>query len=80
MKRQILVRVWQGILTPEQAIKELEELVRAGPKLNKEENVRILKLLLTLEKKQITVNEVEKEIEYEYYRMERRKECLYQIN
>jgi len=39
-----------------------------------------LKLLLTLEKKQITVNEVEKEIEYEYYRMERRKECLCQIN
>jgi len=77
MKRQILVRVWQGILTPEQAIREL---TRGGPKLNKEENVRILKLLLTLEKKQITVNEVEKEIEYEYYRMERRKECLCQIN
>ncbi|MDP3004163.1 MAG: hypothetical protein Q8N43_01500 [Candidatus Azambacteria bacterium] len=65
MKGQILVKVWQGILTPEQAIREL---TRRGPKLNKEEKVRILDLLLSLSLREITTTEVEKEIRYEYDR------------
>lgn len=65
MKGQILVKVWQGILTPEQAIREL---TRGGPKLNKEEKVRVLDLLLSLSLREITTTEVEKEIRYEYGR------------
>lgn len=65
MKGQILVKVWQGILTPEQAIREL---TRGGPKLNKEEKVRVLDLLLSLSLREITTTEVEKEIRYEYDR------------
>jgi len=65
MKGQILVKVWQGILTPGQAIREL---TRGGPKLNKEEKVRVLDLLLSLSLREITTTEVEKEIRYEYGR------------
>jgi hypothetical protein len=65
MKGQILVKVWQGILTPEQAIREL---TRGGPKLNKEEKVRVLDLLLSLSLRENTTTEVEKEIRYEYDR------------
>ncbi len=77
MKRQILVKVWQKILTPEQA---LEELVKAGPKLylNKEE--KILESLLALSKRVITTTEAEEEIEYEQNRTEHKsKRDLCQI-
>jgi len=69
MKRQILVKVWQGVLTPEQALKEF---IRAGPKLNKEEKVRILDLLLTLSEGEITTTEAEEEMRYEYDKTEKR--------
>ncbi len=65
MKGQILVKVWQGILTPEQAIRKL---TRAGPKLNKKEKASILDLLLSLSFREITTTEAEREIKYKYDR------------
>jgi len=65
MKRQILVKVWQKRLTPEQALKEL---TRAGPKLNLDKEEKILELLLALRKKEITTTEAEEEIRYEQNR------------
>lgn len=67
MKRQILVKVWQRKLTPEQALKEL---VRAGPRLDLNKEEEILELLLALSRREITTTEAEEEVEYEQNRVE----------
>jgi len=59
MKRQILVKVWQRKLTPEQA---LGKLVRAGPELNPNKREEILGLLIALSAREITTTEAEEEI------------------
>ncbi len=61
MKRQILVKVWQKKLTPEQALKEL---IRAGPKFSLDKEGEVLGLLLALSKREITTTEAEEEVEY----------------
>ena len=61
MKRQILVKVWQRKLTPEQALNELK---RAGPKLHLNKEKEILGLLEALSKREITTTETEEEVEY----------------
>jgi len=51
--RRILIKVWQGTLTPRRA---LNELVRAGPLLCPEKRNRILELLSAVGEREITVN------------------------
>jgi len=59
--RQILVKVWQGTLTPRQA---LNKLARAGPLLPDKRKI-ILDLLSAIEGKEITINEAEQELREE---------------
>ena len=78
MKRQILVKVWQKKLTPEQA---LEKLIEAGPKPGLGKKEEILDLLLALRAREITTTEAEEEMEYEQSRTRKRTgENLCQIN
>lgn len=54
MRRQILVKVWQKIILPELALRELGVKTKNAPK--------ILELLVALKDREITVNEAEEEM------------------
>lgn len=61
MKR-ILIKVWQGKLSPQRAV---NELMRAGPLICPEKRQRILDILCATAEKEITVNEAEEGIREE---------------
>lgn len=66
--RKILVKVWQGELSPGQALNLLqdEQLIRDGPNIRfwpRELDDQVLNILEALREKAITVNEAEEEIE-----------------
>ena len=54
MRRKILIKVWQGVVSPEQALRAFET--------GNEREARILELLVALKNHEITVNETEEEI------------------
>ena len=63
--RRILIKVWQGKLTPGQALNELQdELARDGPKFKKlrENENCVLYELETLKERAITTTEAEEEV------------------
>ncbi|MDP3734874.1 MAG: hypothetical protein Q8R39_00385 [bacterium] len=57
--RRILIKVWQGELSPKQALKELEKM---GFKFAAGKEKRGLEVLTALKKKEVNVNEAEEEI------------------
>jgi len=54
--RKILIKVWQGLLTPRQALRDLR---RIGAVLGPNEERGVMDLLLALQERQITVTEAE---------------------
>ena len=64
MRRQILVKVWQGKLSPEKALNLLQdEAIRDGRNKFSGLDERVLHCLKAVREKAITVNEAEEEIE-----------------
>ncbi|MBU2082250.1 hypothetical protein KKH14_02385 [Patescibacteria group bacterium] len=58
MKRQILVTVWQNIITPREALDELTDY------LIRDQEEQILEVLEEVRKKSLTVNKAEEEIKW----------------
>lgn len=65
--RKILIKVWQGELSPGQALNLLQdEAIRDGPRFwLRELDERVLYILESIREKAITVNEAEEDIKEE---------------
>jgi len=61
--RKILIRVWQGVLSPQKALRELIRLARNGTMSNKQKQ-EVLQVLTWVSKKSLNVNEAEEELRW----------------